>query len=61
MTQGGPAYATYFLPYYIFDNAFVYLRMGYACAMSWMLFLVILVLTLLAFRLSRDRVHYAGR
>ncbi|MGD0089777.1 MAG: sugar ABC transporter permease [Planctomycetota bacterium] len=61
MTQGGPAQATYFLPYYIFDNAFVYLRMGYACAMSWILFLIILALTLLAFRLSRERVYYAGR
>jgi multiple sugar transport system permease protein len=35
--------------------------MGYACAMSWILFLVILGLTMLAFRLSRDRVYYAGR
>lgn len=61
MTKGGPAQATYFLPYYIFDNAFVYLRMGYACAMSWLLFLIILALTLLAIRLSRGKIFYAGR
>ncbi|MBA3845628.1 MAG: sugar ABC transporter permease [Planctomycetes bacterium] len=61
MTQGGPAEATYFLPHYIYDSAFRYLRMGYASAMSWILFLIILGLTALAFRLSRDRVHYAGR
>jgi multiple sugar transport system permease protein len=61
MTKGGPAEATYFLPHYIYDSAFRDLRMGYASAMSWILFLVILGLTALAFRLSRDRVHYAGR
>ncbi len=61
MTGGGPSRATYFLPHYIWDHAFVTMRMGYACAMSWILFLVILFLTLLAFRLSRERVYYAGR
>jgi len=61
MTGGGPSRATYFLPMYIWDNAFVTMRMGYACAMAWMLFLVIVVLTVLAFRISRDRVYYAGR
>jgi multiple sugar transport system permease protein len=61
MTGGGPARATYFLPQYIWDNAFNYLRMGYACALSWILFLLILLLTMLAFRLSRERVYYAGR
>ena len=61
MTEGGPAQATYFLPQYIWDNAFRYLRMGYACAMAWILFLIILGLTLLAFRLSRERVYYAGK
>jgi len=59
--DGGPDRTLYFLPHYIWDHAFRYLRMGYACAMSWILFLVILGLTMLAFRLSRDRVYYAGR
>jgi multiple sugar transport system permease protein len=61
MTGGGPARSTMFLPQYIWDNAFVTMRMGYACAMSWILFVIILGLTLLAFRLSRDWVYYAGR
>lgn len=61
MTEGGPARATYFLPHYIWDNAFRYLRMGYASAMAWILFVIILLLTVLAFRLARDRVYYAGR
>lgn len=61
MTEGGPARATYFLPQYIWDNAFRYLRMGYASAMAWILFVVILGLTVLAFRLARERVYYAGK
>jgi multiple sugar transport system permease protein len=59
--EGGPARSTTFMPMYIWDNAFVYFRMGYACAMSWILFLVILLLTMLAFKLSKDRVYYAGK
>ena len=35
--------------------------MGYASAVAWILFIVVLALTLLAFRLSRDRVYYAGK
>jgi multiple sugar transport system permease protein len=61
MTGGGPAQATYFLPQYIYDHAFRFMRMGYASAMSWILFLVILLLTMLAFRLARNRVHYSGK
>jgi multiple sugar transport system permease protein len=61
MTGGGPKRATLLLPAYIWDNAFVYMRMGYACAMSWILFVVIVVLTLIAFRVARNRVYYAGR
>ncbi|HEY3321239.1 MAG TPA: sugar ABC transporter permease [Planctomycetota bacterium] len=59
--EGQPARSLYFLPVYIFDHAFQFLRMGYACAMSWILFVIILTLTLLAFRMSKDRVYYAGK
>ncbi|HYF51410.1 MAG TPA: sugar ABC transporter permease [Planctomycetota bacterium] len=61
MTNGGPDNATMFVPQYIWESAFVTMRMGYACAMSWILFLVIAVLTVLAFKISKDRVYYAGR
>lgn len=57
---GAPARSTYFLAMYLYDNAFVYLRMGYACAMAWILFVVILVLTLLALKISQRRVYYEG-
>jgi multiple sugar transport system permease protein len=39
---------------YLYENAFVFLRMGYACAMAWILFLVILGLTGLALRFARS-------
>ncbi|MCZ7646331.1 MAG: sugar ABC transporter permease [Planctomycetota bacterium] len=58
--QGGPDYATYLVPMFIYDNAFDYHRMGYACAASWILFGLIALLTLVAFRVGQRRVHYAG-
>lgn len=57
---GSPARSTYFYTMYLFDNAFIYHRMGYACAMGWIMFVIILVLTLLALRISEKHVHYQG-
>lgn len=58
MTQGGPAYATLFYVLYLYQKAFKYLQMGYACALAWILFLVILALTLVVFRSSAGWVYY---
>ncbi len=58
MTQGGPAYATLFYVLYLYQNAFMYLKMGYACALAWILFLVILALTLLMLKASSAWVYY---
>jgi multiple sugar transport system permease protein len=44
----------------LFDNAFSYLKMGYASAMAWIQFLIILALTGLVFMVSRRTVHYRG-
>jgi multiple sugar transport system permease protein len=60
MTGGGPARATHFLALYIYKLAFEEYRMGYACAVALVLFMVILGLTLLALRVARNRVYYAG-
>jgi len=57
---GAPARSTYFYTMYLFDNAFIYHKMGYACAMGWILFLIILGLTLVALRVSERHVHYQG-
>jgi multiple sugar transport system permease protein len=55
---GKPAYALMFYVLYLFNNAFRSYRMGVAAAQAWILFLVVLVLTLLLFRFSRRFVYY---
>jgi len=60
MTGGGPADSTLFYSLYLYNNAFKYFKMGYASAMAWILFIIILVLTLVLFRSSRGWVYYAG-
>lgn len=58
MTQGGPVDATLFYVYYLFNSAFQYFRMGYASAMAWILFGIVLALTLIQFKLAPRWVHY---
>jgi len=58
MTQGGPVDSTLFYAYELFNNAFRYMRMGYASAMAWVLFGVILALTLVQIRMAPRWVHY---
>ncbi len=58
MTSGGPADSTLFYAYYLFRNAFQYFRMGYASALAWILFLIVLALTLFQLWASKRWVHY---
>ncbi len=58
MTNGGPLNATRFYVLYLYQNAFQYFRMGYASALAWILFFIIMVFTLLIFRSSAFWVHY---
>jgi multiple sugar transport system permease protein len=60
MTKGGPARATYFFTHYLYDNAFVYLKMGYASAMAWVQLIIVLALTALAFWGGKRWVHLPG-
>jgi len=60
MTQGGPAKSTYVYNLNLYDKAFKWLEMGYASAMAWVMFAIIIVLTLLIFRTSNRWVHYEG-
>lgn len=60
ITDGGPLKATYLLPLYIYDKAFKSFDMGYASAIAWVLFAIIMVLTLVAFWSSKRWVYYAG-
>jgi multiple sugar transport system permease protein len=59
--MGGPANSTMFFAMYLFQNAFQMFKMGYACAMAWLLFIVILVATLLIFKTSARYVYYGGK
>jgi multiple sugar transport system permease protein len=58
MTKGGPEDATLFMVLYIYRNAFEYSKIGYASALAWVLFLIIIVLTFIQFRTSGGWVHY---
>ena len=60
ITKGGPNNATLFYNLYLYQNAFTKLQMGYASAQAWILFAIILVLTLVVFRSSAVWVYYEG-
>jgi len=60
MTEGGPNNSTLFYVFYLFRTAFQETKMGYACALAWILFLVIMVLTLIVFKSSKSWVYYEG-
>lgn len=57
MTQGGPNYATYFYMLYLYDTSFRYFRMGYGSALAWVLFIIIMSLTLANFIGGRRWVY----
>ena len=56
-TRGGPLRATTVIVYYLWDRAFVQFDAGYAAAMAYVLFVVILVITAVQFRLARRQVQ----
>ena len=58
ITNGGPRNATMLFALYIYKNGFTYFKMGYACAMSWLLLVIIGFFSLLTFRSSDSWVHY---
>ncbi|MBB5076996.1 carbohydrate ABC transporter permease [Nonomuraea sp. NPDC059023] len=58
MTEGGPGNATMVLGLYIYRHAFVYFDMGYAAALSWAMFAIIIAVTAIQFALARRWVHY---
>lgn len=60
MTGGGPNQATNVYANYLYQNAFQYFKMGYASAMAWLLFIIIVVFTAIVFRSSARRVYYGG-
>ncbi|MBN1217906.1 MAG: sugar ABC transporter permease [Anaerolineae bacterium] len=60
LTSGGPNQATEFFAVHLYRNAFLYLRMGKASAMAWLLFIVIVLFTIILFKSSGRWVYYGG-
>jgi multiple sugar transport system permease protein len=61
MTQGGPADATYVFGIHIYNSAFKYCTFGYASALAWILFIIIIIISFITLLLFRNRVYYEGR
>ncbi len=60
ITSGGPDRATEFVVVWLYNVAFGQLKMGYACAIAWILFVVILALTVLQLGMAKRWVFYEG-
>ena len=60
MTQGGPGNATLFYVLYLYRQAWELFHFGYASALAWILFVIVLIFTLIQFRLARRWVFYEG-
>jgi multiple sugar transport system permease protein len=58
--NGSPARSTYFYVYKLFDECFSFFRLGYGAAMAWVLFAIVIGLTLINMWSSKKWVHYAG-
>jgi len=59
-TEGGPDYGSWFYALDIYNEAFKYLRMGYGAALAWILLVIVLLITLVNFAVSRRWVFYQG-
>ena len=58
ITSGGPMYSTYLYGMMLYENAFSNFKMGYASALSWILFVIILAFTALTFKSSSYWTYY---
>jgi len=59
-SEGGPNNATLFYVLYLYKKAFQEFRMGYASALAWVLFIIILLCTVVLMKMSKSRVYYEG-
>lgn len=58
LTNGGPGYSTYTVTFYIYQNGFVWFKMGYGMAISWVVLGLLLIITAIQFLIQRKWVHY---
>ena len=54
MTQGGPDNATMFYSLYLYQNAFQYFKLGYACAIAYLLFFIVMGVTVFNMRMEKS-------
>ena len=59
-TQGGPNNASLFYVYYLYREAFSFMRMGNSCSIAWILFMIIMILTIILFKYQKKWVYYGG-
>jgi multiple sugar transport system permease protein len=59
ITEGGPLNESMFLVLYIYKKAFTSIRMGYASAVATVFLVIVLILTIIELRISKNKVHYA--
>ena len=60
ITERGPLYSTYLYVMKLYFDGFYFFRMGYACALSWILFIIIITFTLITFKTSKNWVYYTS-
>ncbi|SFE48434.1 multiple sugar transport system permease protein [Paenibacillus catalpae] len=60
LTQGGPNNKSLFFVFYLWRTAFRDTEMGYASALAWVLFVIIMIFTVFIFKTSKSWVHYEG-
>lgn len=60
MTDGGPNNASLFYGMYLFRQGFQFSKMGSACAIGWVLFIIIMIITAIVFKTSGSWVYYSG-
>jgi|YelNatPaOPRAMG01_1025707.scaffolds.fasta_scaffold20482_4 multiple sugar transport system permease protein len=58
MTSGGPGIATYSLVFYVYELGFYWYKMGYGITVSWVLYAILLIFTVIQFKLQGKWVHY---
>jgi len=59
--SGRPADSTLMMSLYLWQTAFQFFMMGYASAQAWVLFLIIIIFTIVLFRISGRLIYYGGR
>lgn len=61
MTEGGPNHSSLFYAFYVYKHAFTWRKMGKACALAWILFIVIFSISMLILKIASSKVYYEAK